>query len=30
VFVRITATEISGRRLPLHPGKITIIGQTDS
>lgn len=30
VFVRVTAAEISGRRLPLHPGKITIIWQADS
>jgi uncharacterized protein len=29
VFVRIPAAEITGRRLPLHPGKITIIRQAD-
>jgi hypothetical protein len=29
VFVRLPATEITGRRLPLHPGKITTVRQTD-
>jgi uncharacterized protein len=29
VFARIPAAEISGRRLPLHPGKITIIRRAD-
>jgi uncharacterized protein len=29
VFVRIPATEVTGRRLPLHPGEITVIGQAD-
>ena len=29
VFVRILAAEITGRRLPLHPGKITIVRQAD-
>lgn len=29
VFVRIPAAEITGRRLPLHPGKITVIRQTE-
>jgi uncharacterized protein len=29
VYVRIPATEVTGRRLPLHPGKITIIRPAD-
>jgi uncharacterized protein len=29
VFVRIPATEVTGRRLPLHPGKISVIRQAD-
>ena len=29
VFVRIPVTEVTGRRLPLHPGKITVICQAD-
>lgn len=29
VFVRIPAAEITGRRLPLHPGKITVIRQAE-
>jgi len=29
VFVRIPATEVTGRRLPLHPGKITVIREAD-
>jgi hypothetical protein len=30
VFVRIAAAEVTGRRLPLHPGKIILIRQEDS
>jgi nitroimidazol reductase NimA-like FMN-containing flavoprotein (pyridoxamine 5'-phosphate oxidase superfamily) len=29
VFVRLPAAEITGRRLPLHPGEITIVRQVD-
>jgi nitroimidazol reductase NimA-like FMN-containing flavoprotein (pyridoxamine 5'-phosphate oxidase superfamily) len=29
VFVRISAAKITGRRLPLHPGKITVIGRAE-
>jgi len=29
VFVGLPATEIAGRRLPLHPGKITYVRHTD-
>jgi Pyridoxamine 5'-phosphate oxidase len=29
MFVRIPAAEITGRRLPLHPGKITLIGRAE-
>jgi nitroimidazol reductase NimA-like FMN-containing flavoprotein (pyridoxamine 5'-phosphate oxidase superfamily) len=29
VFVRIPAAEFTGRRLPLHPGKITVLRQAE-
>ena len=29
VFVRIAPAEITGRRLPLHPGKVTVVQQTE-
>ena len=28
VFIRLTAAEITGRRLPLHPGAITVVRQS--
>lgn len=29
VFIRLVATKITGRRLPLHPGEITFVRQAD-
>lgn len=29
VFVRIPAAEITGRRIPLHPGRITVVRQAE-
>jgi hypothetical protein len=28
VFIRLPADEITGRRLPLHPGEITFVGRS--